>query len=372
MSEKLIPFFDYPSIFKRYESEFVNIFCDVGTRGAYILQKDLAEFEENLARFLGVKHAVGVADGTNALIVGLQSCGIADGDEVIIASHTYVATAAAIKSCGATPILADIGHDNLICPKSVEQKITDKTKAIMPTQLNGRCSNMDRICSLASEYGLDVFEDSAQALGAKFKGKNAGTFGRFGTFSFYPAKVLGCFGDGGAIVTNDHETAAKIRLLRDHGRNENGEVVDWGTNNRLDNLQAAFLNFRLKNYHEDMKHRRDVASIYDLAFRGHPSIYPPCGPSDGDHYDVYQNYEMAAENRNELIQYLDSFNIKSIVQWAGTPLHQFESLGFENENHLELQRTNWFFERCLMLPLNMSVTLDDARVVAKKVLDFYS
>lgn len=366
-----VPFFNYPQLYLRYEKEFDAIFKDVCSRGAFILQKDLEEFEANLAKFLNVKHAFGVGDGTNAMFIGLKAAGIAPGDEIIITSHTYIATAGAIVMAGAVPVFADIGLDNMMSAESAAKKITSKTRAIMPTQLNGRCCNMDELQVLADEHGLRIFEDSAQGLGSKFKGRSAGTFGDFGTLSFYPAKVMGCFGDGGAVMTNDDEMAKNLKLWRDHGRDDEGEVVAWGTNTRLDNLQAAFLNFRLGNYHEDMARRREIAKMYDEAFKGHNSLYPPQGPSDGDNFDIYQNYEMASENRDELRQHLSDKNVGSIIQWAGTPVHQFKALGFGKEKYEDLERTNWFFERCLMLPIHMAMTDDDTNYVIDQVLGFH-
>ena len=199
---KTIPFFDYPGIYKRFENDFVDIFKEVCSRGSFILQKDLEDFEHDLCKFLNVKHAFGVADGTNAMVLGLIASNIKPQDEIIIASHTYIATAAAIKAVNAIPVFADIGNDGMMLATSAEKAITNKTVAVMPTQLNGRCCDMDKINAIAKKNNLKVFEDSAQGLGAKFDDKSAGTFGMFGTFSFYPAKLLGCFGDGGAVVTN--------------------------------------------------------------------------------------------------------------------------------------------------------------------------
>ena len=366
-----VPFFNYPAIYQRYEADFDRIFKDVCSRGAYILQKDLADFEGNLAQFLNVHTALGVADGTNAMIIGLKACGIGAGDEVIIASHTYIATAAAIKLVGAEPVFADIGDDYMMSAASAEAKVTTKTKAIMPTQLNGRCCNMVEIGALAQKYGLMVLEDSAQGLGARFKGQSAGTFGRFGTLSFYPAKLMGCFGDGGAVMTNEPEIAKQLSLLRDHGRDEEGLVVDWGTNSRLDNLQAAFLDFRLTNYHEDMARRREIAGKYEAAFRGHEMLYPPMGPSDGDHFDVYQNYEMAAENRDELRDWLAEKGVRTIIQWAGSPVHHFEKLGYGRDKFDDLPKTDWFFDRCLMLPMHMALSDEDIDYIIEQVLAFY-
>ncbi|WP_424992288.1 DegT/DnrJ/EryC1/StrS family aminotransferase [Oceaniradius stylonematis] len=366
-----IPFFNYPAIYKRYEAEFDAIFKDVCSRGAYILQRDLEEFETDLAGFLDVKHALGVADGTNAMFIGLKAHDIGPGDEVIVASHTYIATAAAVHLVGATPVFADIGEDYMMSAADAAKRVTPKTKAIMPTQLNGRCCNMDDIQALADAHDLLVFEDSAQGLGARFKGQCAGTFGRFGTLSFYPAKLMGCFGDGGAVMTNDDEVAEKLKLWRDHGRNDNGEVVAWGTNSRLDNLQAAFLKFRLGTYEEDVARRRQIAGMYEAAFRGHDKLYPPQGPSDGDHLDVYQNYEMAAEDRDRLRAALADQGIRTIIQWAGTPVHWFDKLGYGRDKVTDLPKTDWFFDRCLMLPMHMALTDDDVNAVIDAVLGHY-
>ncbi len=367
-----IPFFDYPALYKRFKSEFDKIFEDVCSRGAFILQKDLEEFEFDLADYLGVKYVYGVNDGTNAMVLGLLAHNIEPNDEIIISSHTYIATAAAIRTVGAIPVFADIGSDYLFCAKSAEKKINNKTKALMPTQLNGRCTNMDKIIELANKYNLNIFEDSAQGLGAKFKNKFAGTFGGFGTYSFYPAKVLGCFGDGGAVVTNDKKIAEKIYQMRDHGRNQDGVVVSWGTNARLDNLQAAFLKLKLKNYQEDVTRRREIATIYNNNLKGNKNLYLPQPPSSSSlHFDVYQNYELAAENRDELRSYLFAKGIKTLVQWGGTPVHWLNKLGYDKNKFNDLNHTNWFFDKCLMLPLNMTLTNKEAKIVSDTILEFY-
>ena len=206
---------------------------------------------------------LGVNDGTNAMIVGMNCIGFKPEDEIIISGHTYIATAAAIKLSGATPICADIDNNGMLCPDSASKVISHNTKAIMPTQLNGRCSNMNDIMRLSEEKNLILIEDSAQGLGAKDLDIHAGGFGKFGTLSFYPAKLIGCFGDGGAILTNDDDIYEKAKMYRDHGRNDEGIVTGLGTNARLDNLQAAFLSLRLKHYDEDIKRRREIASFYE-------------------------------------------------------------------------------------------------------------
>lgn len=367
--KRTIPFFNYPALFKTYEQEFVSIFKDVCSRGAYILQKDLLAFEEDIKKFLNVKHAFGVSDGTNSLIIGLRAIGVGPGDEVIVPSHTYIASAASVVLVGATPVLCDIGADHLIDPLSAEQKITNKTKAIMPVHVNGRTCAMDAVMRVADQHGLHVVEDAAQALGSKYKGRNAGTFGSWGSFSFYPAKVLGCFGDGGAVVTNDDDVAEQLALLRDHGRNNDGKVVAWGTNSRLDNLQAAFLHFKIKHYPEEIERRRAIAKRYQEGLGDLASLQLPSAPeSSGEHFDIYQNYELAADHRNELKAHLAEHGISTLIQWSGTPVHQFKELGFD-ESH---PATDRFFERCLMLPMNVSLSDDDVDYIIDQVRSFYT
>jgi|JI9StandDraft_1071089.scaffolds.fasta_scaffold91762_2 dTDP-4-amino-4,6-dideoxygalactose transaminase len=366
---RIIPFFNYPALFYQQEEKFISIFKDVCSRGAYILQKDLVEFEENLKKFLDVKYVFGVADGTNAIILGLNAAGIGPGDEVIVPSHTYIASAAAVALVGAKPVLCDIGEDNLIDPVSVKEKLTQKTKAIMPVHVNGRTCKMDDLRDIAQQHNLMIVEDAAQALGSKYKGKGAGTFGKFGTYSFYPAKVLGCFGDGGAIVTNDEEIARKVSLLRDHGRDERGRVITWGTNSRLDNLQAAILNFKLQSYNEDIKRRREIAKKYDESLKSIKELTLPPSPNENQaHFDIYQNYELAADRRDDLKAYLQEKGISTIIQWAGVPVHKFIELGF---NEI-LPKTEKFFERCLMLPMNVSLSDVDINYICDSIHFFYS
>ena len=369
---KEVPFFNYPMIYKRFESEFNQAFKDVCSRGAFILQDDLLKFEKELANFVGVKHAIGVADGTNAIFLGLNALGISRGDEVIISSHTYVATANAIKMVGADTVFADIADDNLLCANATKEKISTKTKAIMPTQLNGRCADMDAFKELTDLEGLFLCEDSAQGLGAKYKGQSAGTFGSFGTLSFYPAKLIGCFGDGGAVLTNDDNLAEKFIAMRDHGRNEEGYVSMWGTNSRLDNLQAAFLSIRLKYFEEDMKRRRMIAKKYIDELKDINQIKLPEGPNnESKNFDVFQNFECQAYDRDNLKKYLASKGIGTLIQWGGTPVHHFESLGFGKDKYTDLKKTDNFFEECIMLPMHMSLLDEDVDYVIDSIRSFY-
>ena len=364
-----VPFFNYPALFKTQEKEIMDTLHDVMGRGAYILQRDLEEFEKNIKELIGVKHALGVADGTNALILALRAADIGSGDEVIMSSHTYIATAASAHFVGAKPVLVECGVDHMIDPERVKSAVTNKTRVIMPTQLNGRTCDMDALQAIADKYGLIIIEDAAQALSSKFRGKCAGTFGLAGTFSFYPAKVLGCFGDGGAVVTNDDAIAESVALLRDHGRNDEGEVVTWGTNSRLDNIQAAILNVKLKTFEKDMERRRKIASMYDHALREIDDlILPPAPDEDEKHYDIYQNYELESGHRDELKSFLAKRGVGTIIQWGGKAVHQFKGLGFDD---IKLPVTEKMTSRFLMLPMHTALTDEDVGYVCGCIIDFY-
>jgi dTDP-4-amino-4,6-dideoxygalactose transaminase len=363
-----VPFFNYPYVYLSDEKEWLKIFADVGRRGAFILQRDMVEFEQNLASYLGVKHVIAMANATDALHLMVRAAGIGPGDEVIFSSHTMVATAAAIHFAGATPVPVDCGADHLIDPSAVERAITPRTKAVMPTQLNGRTADMDALGALVRKHGLILLEDAAQGLGSRFKGKAAGTFGAAGAISFYPAKTLGCMGDGGCAMTNDDEIHHKLLLLRDHGREENGDVTMWGLNSRLDNIQAAFLNFRLKSYDQAIARRREIASIYQNRLCGLSTLrLPPAPDSDPNHFDIFQNYEIEAERRDELKAYLKDHNVGTLIQWGGKAVHQFPKLGFTQQ----LPFTDELFTRILMLPMNTSLSDEDVNYVADCIQAFY-
>jgi dTDP-4-amino-4,6-dideoxygalactose transaminase len=368
LTPRHVPFFPYADLFLQDEEELTAVMVDVCRRGAFIMQKDCHEFDRGLREFIGARYAFGVANGTDAIILGLNALGVTDGDEVIVPSHTYIASAAAIHLVGATPVLAECGPDHMLDPDDIEHRITSRTKAIMPVQVNGRTCNMEAIGIIAEGHGLQVIEDAAQALGSRFDGRPAGTFGAFGTFSFYPAKVLGCFGDGGAIVTNSDELAERISLLRDHGRNEEGRVVAWGYNSRLDNIQAAILNHKLKSYGAAIERRRGIAGMYHDGLSQIEQLALPPGPEEDErHFDVYQNYEIEADRKDDLMTFLEDRGVRTIVQWAGTPVHRFGELGFE----VSLPRTDAFFERCLMIPMNTAMSDEDVEYVVGLIRNFY-
>ena len=365
-----IPFFRYNDIFSPQRDEILREATGVMERGAFILQKELENFESEIAKFAGSQHAVGVADGTESMILALLAAGIGQGDEVILASHTYIATASAVHFAGAKPVLVECRKDRLIDPSDIRRKITKKTKVLLPTQLNGRTCDMDEIQAICREHGLLLIEDAAQALGSKWKNKCAGTFGFAGSISLYPAKVLGCFGDGGLLFTQDDKTAETLRELRDHGRNREGLVVRWGLNSRLDNLQAAILSVKLKAFPREIERRRAIARHYHRRLAGLEDLTVPPGPDENpDHFDIYQNYEIESGQREKLRDHLRSQGVGTIIQWAGKAVHQFRGLGFEG---VKLPFTEKFMERCFLLPMNTSLTDDEVEYVCDQITRFYN
>ena len=367
MNKKIL-FFDYSKLWSDNRKDYLKIIDRVASTGGFILQKELSEFEIELSKYAGVNYSIGVGNATDAMEIFLEAIGLKNRDEVIISSHTMIATASAIKVAGGIPVPVDIGDDNLICSKSIENAITKNTVGIMPTQLNGRVCNMDPIIKIAKKYNLFIVEDAAQALGAKFKGKHAGTFGLAACISFFPAKILGCFGDAGGILLNDKDLFHKIYQLHDHGRDTNGEIKSWGRNSRLDNIQAAILSHKLKFYDEVVERRRFIAKMYHDRLNDLNQLKLPPPPSkNSDHFDVYQNYELTAENRDKFKNYLAEKNIGTLIQWGGKGVHQFTQLGFSQK----LPNTEKFFKSCIMLPMNIFISNEDVEYICEIIRNFY-
>jgi dTDP-4-amino-4,6-dideoxygalactose transaminase len=229
---------------------------------------------------------------------------------------------------------------------------------------------MQALGEIADRHGLLLIEDAAQALGSRYRGQYAGTFGVAGAISFYPAKLLGCLGDGGAILTRDSAVYEKLLELRDHGRNPQGEIVCWGFNSRLDNLQAAILDWRLQRFPEAIRRRRELAGIYQQRLEGVETLRLPPAPlleEKADHFDVFQNYEIEADGRDALREFLKARGIGTLLPWGGKAVHQWEGLGFS----ASLPRTETLFERILLLPMNLSLADNDVHVVCDEIVDFY-
>ena len=365
-----IPFFNYPAVYNTYKNDFQRVFEEIGSKGSFIMQSELLDFEKKIANYSNCKYAIGVGNATDALEMLLAASGIGFGDEVIISTHTMIATASAISANGAVPVPVECGSDHLIDPESILKEINSKTSCIMPTQLNGRTAKMDDICNIAKEYGLKIIEDSAQALGSKYNGQNAGTFDVGGCISFYPAKVLGCLGDGGMILCNSKDLYDKLIMIRDHGRDPvSGDVVLWGRNSRLDNLQAAFLDYQFNNYENVIERRRQIAEIYENEISVLDEVVLPPSPKNNDmHFDIFQNYEIEANERNTLKKYLYDNGIGTLIQWGGKGVHQFTKLGFKKS----LPTSERIIDRMLLLPINMTITDDEVKYVSDNINSFYS
>jgi dTDP-4-amino-4,6-dideoxygalactose transaminase len=370
-----VPFFDWKALYAERSHSYLQIIDETASSGGFILQAAIGEFEAKLAAYLGVKHAIGVSDCTNAMLLGLRASGVRTDDEIILPGHAFIAAAQSIHFAGAVPVPVDMDeHDGwLIDPTAVRAAITRRTRAIMAVHVNGRVCAMDAIASIANEHGLEIYEDAAQALGAKLNGRAAGSFGRWGAFSFYPSKTLGCFGDAGALVTNDDDIAAAVRAMRNHGAGEDKAISTecslWGTNARLDNIQAAILAYKLSWYDEAIERRRATAERYHHAFSGVQELQlPPPPGADYRHFDIFQNYEIGCERRDALRQHLAERQIGTIVQWGGVGIHQFRRLGFSQE----LPRTNRFFETSLLLPMNHLLTDEQVDAVIDAILEFFA
>ena len=364
-----VPFVNYPEHYRRIWDEVIKAITEALSKGDLILRDQLKQFEENIASFVGVKYAVGVNSGTDALYLSLKAAGVGQGDEVITVAHTFVATVSAIVYCGAKPILVDIGDDMNMDVEQVEQAITPKTKAIIPVYLNGRMCNMERLMEIANEHDLLIIEDAAQALGGSFDGKKAGSFGLTGCFSFYPAKMLGAAGDGGIAVTDDGEIAEKIRLLRDHGyQRSTGDILYYGYNSRLDNVQAAILDVKLKYLPEWIERRRELVSLYHRGLSDLQELKLPLPPLSNDlFFDVYQNYVIRAKERDRLVAYLGEKGIEILVSWP-KPMHHHDALGLK---HFHLPKTEQISNEVLSLPMYPELRNKDVEFVVEAAHTFF-
>lgn len=361
-----VPFFDYPAVYERFATEFQQALEDVGRRGAYIMQSETEEFEAAVADYVGVSHCITVSNATDGLQLALMAGDLPVGSEVIVSTHTMVATVESIHFAGGIAVPVEVGSDHLIDPESARAAITANTSALCPTQLNGRTATMEPLLELAEEYDLEIFEDAAQGLGSKYKGKAAGTFGKASCLSFYPAKILGTLGDGGAVLTDDDQVADTLRLLRDHGRIDRGDTALWGFNSRMDNLAAAFLLIQFRHFDETIARRREIASHYCSRLAGIEGIVlPPAPGSDPDHFDTFQNFEIECDFRDELAEGLKAKGVGTLQQWGGWPIHRFTKLGFSQE----LPLADNLFARMIMLPVNMSITDDQVEHVIASIYE---
>lgn len=363
-----VPFVDPREHYRRLKTEIDGAISDTLSRGDLVLRHQLREFENNLAEFVGVKFAVGVNSGYHALHFSLLAAQIGPGDEVITVGHTFVATVSAIVHVGATPVLVDVREDYNLDPDRLEAAVTPQTRAIIPVHLNGRLCEMDRIQATARAHNLTVIEDAAQALGADFKGQRAGSFGLTGCFSFYPFKILGGFGDGGAITTNDAEVARIVRFLRFNGEDrETGEYHYHGYTALLDNVQAAVLDKKLRHLPDWVKHRRMIAGLYRDGLEEIEGLELPHFGNDS-YGDVFQNYVVRTSHRDELREHLCAEGVETLVHWP-KPMWKHEKLALENPY---LPETEAICREVLSLPMSAETTAEHVDITVHAIEGFFS
>lgn len=363
-----VPFVDPRTEYRNLKPEIDAAIVDCLAKGDLIYRQQLRDFEEHLAAFVGSKYAVGVASGYHAIEFSLRAAGVGAGDEVITAGHTFLATVSAIVNCGAKPVLAEVREDFNLDPDAFEAAITSRTKAVIPVHLNGRACEMDRIMEIAGRHKLAVVEDACQSLGGKYNGRNAGAIGLTGCWSFYPFKVLGGFGDGGAITTNDPQVARMATLLRYNGEDrQTGEYHYHGYTALLDNVQAAVLDVKLRYLPKWIAHRRETARLYHEALAGIPGIVRP--PYDGNgHFDIFQNYVITTPERDRLREHLTNDGIETLVSWP-KPMWQHKGLGLEDPHLTETER---ICREVLSLPMSAETTPEHVDITARSIHDFFT
>jgi dTDP-4-amino-4,6-dideoxygalactose transaminase len=287
--------------------------------GQYVLGPNVRELEAEIAQYCGVRHAIALASGTDALIIALRAAGVVPGDEVVTTAFSFIATASAIAMCGATPVFADIDPRTCnITAATIEAVLSPRTRAVLPVHLYGQPADLPPIAALCRHHELALVEDAAQAFGAEIAGRKAGAYGDAGCFSFYPSKNLAGFGDGGMIVTDDDELAARARALANHGKNGDQVITTLGYNSRLDELQAAVLRIKLKHVDEFNASRRRNARAYALRL-DHPALALPCDAAAGRH--VYHQYTVQSERRDGIREALTASDIASAIHYP-VPLHR--------------------------------------------------
>jgi len=364
----LVPFVDARTHYRNLKSEIDGAIADCLAGGDLICRRHLRDFEEHLAAFVGTKYAVGLNSGYHALEFSLRGVGVGPGDEVITVAHTFVATVSAIANVGATPVLVEVCADFNMDPDAFEAAITPKTKAVVPVHLNGRVCQMDRIMAVADRYKLAVIEDSCQSLGATNRGRKAGGIGNTGCWSFYPFKILGGFGDGGAITTNDPHIARMATLLRYNGEDrQSGEYHYHGFTALLDNVQAAVLDAKLRHLPTWIEHRRRIARLYHKRLQGIPEIRLPAYDGDG-HYDVFQNYVITTPHRDGLREHLKSDGVETLVSW---PKPMWEHAGLQLPSP-HLPETERICREVISLPMSAETTPDQVGIVAQSIHQFFS
>lgn len=343
----MVPMVDLSKQFAEIKEEVCEKITQILESSHYILGPNVHEFEKMASDYIGVPHAVGVASGTDALHLAIESLGIGEGDEVITTPFTFFATVESIIYTGARPVFVDIETDtfNMDC-SMIEEKITPRTKAILPVHLFGHPADMDRIMGIAGRHGLYVIEDCAQAFGAEFRGRKVGNIGKTGCFSFYPSKNLGAYGDGGMITLNDKDLCDAIKRLRNHGSKGSYMHDSVGFNSRLDEIQAGILLVKLKRIDEYNRKRRQKAVIYNSLLAGSVK----CPSENAGAYHVYNQYTIMSEKRDMIQKKLKENDISSVVYYP-RPLHLQSAMSFMGHNDGEFPHAEKASREVLSLPI---------------------
>lgn len=343
----MIKFLDLYKINEQYRSEIDIAIKRVLDSGWYILGQESEAFEQNFAAYCGAKHCIGVANGLDALNLIIKAYGFGVGDEIIVPANTYIASILAISQNGVTPILVepDINTYN-INPELIEEKITGRTKAIMVVHLYGQVVHMQKIWELAQKYNLKVIEDSAQAHGAVYQGRKTGNLGDASGFSFYPGKNLGCMGDGGAVTTNDEELAKKIRGLRNYGSHKKYEHLYQGINSRLDEIQAAVLDVKLKHLDADNEKRRIIANYYLENIKNPEIVLPSVQDREGH---IWHLFVVRTKDRDKLKEYLEENGIQCLIHY---PVPPHKQQAYKEWNGVNYPITEQIHKEVLSIPIS--------------------
>lgn len=361
-----VPYADFPAQFEAQREEILAAVERVFRKGQFILEREVEEFEREFAALCGVRYAIGLASGTDALILALKALGIGPGDEVITPPNSWISSTSSIVLAGARPVFADVLEDFTLDPRRVEAAITPRTKAILPVHLTGRAADMEALCAIAERHKLAVIEDAAQAVGARFKDRVVGSFGAVGCFSLHPLKNLSGIGDGGIAVTNDASLAQRLRLLRNHGLQTRDEVVLWGVNSRLDAIHAAVLRCRLPHLAEVTEARRRHAQRYRAAL----STVVTCPIDRPEDYAIYHLFMIQCDQRDALKQHLSERGIDTKIHYP-IPIHLqpcSRSLGYHPGDFpvAEAQAA-----RILSLPVHQHLFAEHVDHVSRMILEFY-
>lgn len=366
---------DLKSQYEKIKPEVDAAIQEVIDSTAFINGPAVKRFQEHLEQYLGVKHVIPCANGTDALQCSMMALGLKPGDEVITTSFTFIATAEVIALLGLTPVLVDVDPDTFnIDPRAIERAITPKTRAIVPVHLFGQCADMDAVMDIAHKHKLFVIEDNCQAIGADYifndgRHKKGGSIADIGCTSFFPSKNLGCYGDGGAIFTNSDELAITLRYIVNHGMVKRYYHDMIGVNSRLDSIQAAVLDVKLKRLDEYAAARRRAADYYDAAFAGCPSLKTPVRAGHSTH--VFHQYTLVTEgiDRSALQEYLQSKEIPAMIYYP-VPLHLQKAYLDPRYKEGDFPVTEMLSNRVISLPMHTELDEEQLRHITSAVLEF--